>query len=229
MLKPIIMRYFQFHEGYKEHGMRSTLQKLNFRATEFVPVVKELTELKSKKDTLSQYGLHFMEISAANLPETNLQYPVKSRYYKFLRYTKKGYNVFAVVKGDELLGDVCYMTAEMSKRSPIEDLEWFRIQLKENEAYMFDMFINADHRGKKITDLLLSHALSTLRKKGKKRAYGYYDSANIPALWFHRMHGYKELQKIRIQQFILFKRVIENLSETTTKNVKTDKKVPVHR
>lgn len=221
MLKSLRMRYFQFYEGYKERGMRSTLQKLNFRATEFVPVVKELTELKSAKELLPQDGLHFMEISATNLPETNLKYPVKSRYYKFLRYTKKGYKVFAVVKGDELLGDVCYMTAEMSKRSPIEDLKWFRIQLKENEAYMFDMFINAEHRGNNVTDLLIRYALSTLRKKGKKRAYGYYDSDNIPALWFHRVHGYKELGKIKIQQFIVFKRVIDSLPDTTKRYEKT--------
>lgn len=213
MLKPILMRYFQFYEGYKEQGMSLTLQKTIFRATEFVPVVKDLTGLKSPKETLAQNGLHFIEISAADLPEMNLKYPVKSRYYKVLKYTKKGYKIFAVVKGDELLGDVCYMTDEMSKRSPIEDLDWFRIQLKANEAYMFDMFVNANHRGNDLAGLLLSHALSTLREKGKKRAYGYYDSGNIPALWFHRMHGYKELDRIKILQFIVFKKVIDSLGE----------------
>lgn len=207
MLNSFIMRYFQFQEEYKEHGIRATLEKFICRTTEFILVVKDLSNLKPAKDDLSIYGMRFMEISSDNLKTTALNYPVKSRYYKLSKYTKKGYKIFAILKGNELIADVCYITAKMSKLSPIEDLKWFKMQLKENETYMFDMFVKTGQRGSNVTNSLVNHALNALKEKAKLKVYGYYDSDNIPALWFHRMHGYKELEKIKTQQFFVFKRV----------------------
>lgn len=202
------MRLFQFYEESNEHGITSTLNKFVFRNTEFVVVAKDLTDLKPAQDSLLENGLRFLDISSENLKKTDIRYPVKSRYYKLLKYTEKGYHVFAVVKGDELIGDVGYMTDEMSRLTPIRDLKWFGIELGEREAYMFDMFVSAHQRENNVTNLLVSNALNALKEKGKLRAYGYYDSDNIPALWFHRMHGYKELDKVKIQQFFVFKRVV---------------------
>lgn len=116
--------------------------------------------------------------------------------------------MFAIVKGNELIGDVGYMTDTMSEHSSLKDLKRFGIELGGKDAYMFDMFVCPDQRGNNITNLLVSHALNALKEKGKERVYGYYDSDNVPALWFHRMHGYKEFDKVKIQQFLAFKRVL---------------------
>jgi hypothetical protein len=45
-----------------------------------------------------------------------------------------------------------------------------------------------------------------LRKKGFKKAYGYFYLKNIPALWMHRTLRWRELKHVRVTRFFIFRK-----------------------
>jgi GNAT superfamily N-acetyltransferase len=80
------------------------------------------------------------------------------------------------------------------------------IQLGEDEAYMFDMYVTPDSRGKVAAGYLLSNALQDLKDSGFTRVYGFYEKDNLPALWIHRLFGYRELGKRKVSRLLLYRK-----------------------
>jgi L-amino acid N-acyltransferase YncA len=58
------------------------------------------------------------------------------------------------------------------------------------------MYVRPEERGGGAVNYMLWKALNSLREEGFKRAYGYCAADNLPALWVHRIIGYKELDTI---------------------------------
>ena len=205
----IRMRYLQFCESCKSIGIISALKKLIVWKRQVILVVKNLETLKHIENK-SFEKLKFVEITKDNYDHFNLIYPVKSREYKMQKYLNDGFKAFIAVCGNELAGDVWYTTADASNTN-LSDLKWLNIQMTKNEAYMFDMFVNPDKRRHHVTDFIVNRSFIALKQKGYKRIYGYYDSDNVAALWFHRMHKYTELKKMTVKQTFLTKKVSTNI------------------
>lgn len=177
-----------------------------------VTVEKDLSSLPPPGDLFREAGLRLVAITPESVRQDGenqnvMSYPTKSksenRYAKAVNYLDKGYRGFALVRGNEVCGDIWYVGGRSDqKEAPHPDLKWLRIQCANDEVYAFDMHLYPEQRGKNMAVLLQSGALHELKRKGFKRAFGYYWAKYLPALWVHRTLQWKELGRIKVSRLL---------------------------
>ena len=157
----------------------------------------------SRTDDASSFG--FMVVDGANAAALECMNDTRSRRLKGTYNTGNGYYAYAVVSAGKIIGDIwCASPRSIRSDTVHPDLEWLGITCGDNDAYMFDMYVAPDSRGKVVTSLLLGGALAHLKEQGFHRVYGFYEKANLPALWTHRLFGYKELPNRKITRLLLY-------------------------
>lgn len=149
-------------------------------------------------------NLEFFVLEKENMDRMHFMFKVKSRRMKANYNINSGYILFIVVFNNEIIGDIWCAVPRKHGSLPVHpDLNFLRIQAGEKDVYMFDMYIFPKYRGNAISNYLMKKALFVLKEQGYSRVYGYYESDNLPAMWAHRVCGYKEMDKI-IRRRILF-------------------------
>ena len=167
----------------------------------------DLPALKQANKPDEAASLEFLVIDQGNADALACMNKIYSRRLKGTYNTRNGYYAYAVVLNGEIIGDIWCATPRSIKRDPIHsDLGWLGIKCGGNEAYMFDMYVSPDSRGKVVTSYLLGRALHHLKESGFDRIYGFYEKNNLPALWTHRLFGYSELPNRKITQVLLYKK-----------------------
>ena len=206
MITEIRIRFNQVLETWKEKGVFYLFNIYVFVNREIIPVVMDLNSLKPHALSAERGNFKLIEILKDRIENTRFVYPFKSRYLKMLRNLNKGYKGFAIVKGDEVIGDIWYVSVNnFGTRMKHPDLKLLDIHLNKNDVYMFDMYVKPEERGGGVVNFLLGSALNELKEKGFIKVYGYYMAHNIPALWVHRMLGYKEMKRLKWNRLILIK------------------------
>jgi GNAT superfamily N-acetyltransferase len=205
------IRWSQFLEEAKEKSFREAFLKSVSRYIQFnrivVPVYHNLLKLKQPTDATS--SLEFIVINEKNVDSIASMHKTASRKLKGVYRTRSGYYSYAVVSNGEIIGDIWCATPRNIRTDPIHpDLGWLGIKCGSNEAYMFDMYVPPDSRGKVITSFLLGSALSHLKEDGFDKVYGFYEKDNLPALWTHRLFGYTELGKRKIFRFLFYTKTV---------------------
>jgi GNAT superfamily N-acetyltransferase len=213
MLNIIRIRWNQFLEEAREKSFQVALQKSVAKCITtnqiVVPVYNDLSTLKRATKTEVAAALEFLVINKTNLESVSSMIKTNSRRLKVYRNTQSGYYAYAVVSRGEIIGDIWCATPRDIANDPIHsDLPWLGITCGENEAYMFDMFVIPDSRGKVITSYLLGNALNHLKEDGFDKVYGFYEKNNLPALWTHRLFGYCELGKRKSFRFLFYKSTV---------------------
>jgi GNAT superfamily N-acetyltransferase len=172
-----------------------------------VPVYNNLSSLKPMAKTEATAELTFIVVNQGNANAAASMHKTPSRSLKALHNTQAGYYAYAVVSNGEIIGDIWCASPREVQADPIHpDLPWLGITGTKNDAYMFDMYVIPDSRGKVITSFLLGNALSHLKDDGFERVYGFYEKSNLPALWTHRLFGYSELGKRKSIRFLFYKK-----------------------
>lgn len=206
MMKLVRVRVNQFLETWKTEGLSSVMKKAFFLHKEIIPAEKDLSLLPALKFSPKTSEIRFVEISPDYLMNKKFRYALKNRHLRVSKNFKKGYRGFAIIRGDEIVGDIWYCTREGSDRiyahPDLEWLEWVDIRLGPKDAYLFEMYVKTQERGGGIVNFMLWNALNSLKEKGFSRAYGYCTADNIPALWVHRILGYKELERIKMHRIL---------------------------
>jgi GNAT superfamily N-acetyltransferase len=205
------IRWNQFWEEVKEKSFQKALRKAASRCIMtnqvVVPVFNSLSKLKPAGKTEATSSLEFLVIKKENAESVASMIKTTSRRLKVIRNTQSGNYAYAVVSNGEIIGDIWCATPREVQTDPIHpDLPWLGITCGRNEAYMYDMFVIPDSRGKIITSFLLGSALSHLKEEGFDKVYGFYEKNNLPALWTHRLFGYSELGKRRSFRFLFYKK-----------------------
>lgn len=122
---------------------------------------------------------------------------------KALRYLESGFRGVAAVEGGRVIGAVWSVTRDESRLPWVHgDLRRLRVGLEAGEAYMFDMYIEPEHRGMALSTSLFRAAYAGLRARGFLKAKGYYAVNNLPALWMHRVLGYREVARVRVRRIL---------------------------
>lgn len=204
MIRTPQIRFYQILEACKAKSIYSALDSAFFNAKEAVSVEKELSSLKPLSLLKDYSEFTFMEI-LKDFPGKELVYPLKSRHLKMLRNLDGGYQGFAMVKGNEVVGDLwCFIPQATLRKKKHPDLEWLDIRLNDEEAYLFDLYVKPEARGKGLANLFLWKTLNLLKERGVTKVYGYYLKNNLPALWAHRIMGYKELKTVKRRRLMSF-------------------------
>jgi GNAT superfamily N-acetyltransferase len=201
------MKYLQFREHAQEHGLLSALWFTLYKTEEVVPVEKDLSELKPLKEPKGG-GLQLLDLGPENFAACGLDYPLESRRERAARYFRRGYRNIAMARDGKVVGDVWYVSPGTARTRRIHPhVRWFGLDLRDDEVYMFDMRVHSDERGGGLATYFMGSALRHLREKGVRKAYGYFAAKNTPALWVHRLLGWRERPRFALQRFFLYERV----------------------
>jgi GNAT superfamily N-acetyltransferase len=204
MVDRIAIIALQFIENVKSSGFRSALRKTVFIDAEMVPVVKDLENSPPPAGPQQGKPFKFVELTKETLPRFNYAYRFKSRFLKVRRNISQGYRAIAVVSGNFVIGDIWYVTWETTKHPRLhEDVDLLFLQPGEKDVYMFDLFVDPCERGKNTGAALMTDALCRLSERGYKKAYGYFDAKNFPALWVHRVLKFNELDRVLFSRYFL--------------------------
>jgi len=206
MMREAQIRFYQVFEAWRAKSISSALNNAFFTGKEAVSVEKDLSSLKPLSLLKDHREFTFMGILKDPPGKEPLVYPLKSRCLKMLRNLDRGYQGFAIVNGNEVVGDLwCFTPQTVLKGKNHPDLEWLDIHLNEKEAYLFDLYVKPEERGKGLVNLFLWKTLNALKEKGVTKVYGYYLTDNLPALWVHRIMGYKELKRVKRRRLMSFR------------------------
>ena len=209
MMNIIRIRWNQFIEEARDKSPKEALRKAVSMCVHLnrvvVPVFNDLSAVKQAGKPEDTASLQFLIVDKWNVDSLAGLNQTTSRRLKGAYNTESGYYAYAVLSGGKIVGDIWCATPKNVKRAPIHpDLGWLDINCCENEAYMFDMYVSPDSRGKVITTYLLANALNDLKQNGFDRVYGFYEKSNLPALWTHRLFGYTELPNRNISKILLY-------------------------
>jgi GNAT superfamily N-acetyltransferase len=93
---------------------------------------------------------------------------------------------------------------DLIKFQEFTSVTWLRIRL-----YAFHIFVAPAERKIGISSAFQNNATLVLRSKGYTKAYGYYFSDYIPAIWCTRVtNKWKEVRAARVSRFLVFTRVV---------------------
>jgi GNAT superfamily N-acetyltransferase len=204
MLSLMRNRFFQFLEHWRQKGLLSALLFVIYKEEEAVPVVKDLKQLPPVK--VPQEGFRLVDVTPETFPALALVYPLRSRRERTGKYFRRGYRALAMVgEGNKVVGDLWYVSRGSARTSKIHPhVRWFGLDLSEDDVYMFDMHVVSDQRGGGLATYFLKSALHHLHSGGYERAYGYFAAQNTPALWVHRLIGYRELPHFLVRRVFFY-------------------------
>ncbi len=197
------IKYLQFIEQCRKDNFfaacGSALGKSLYKSVEFVPAEKDLESLLDIPSP-GDDAFEFVEVGPENF--SALAFPKVSRYEYAKNYFRKGYRMIAMVHDGIVVGDIWYVDRKMARQRTIHsDLVSFKVELRDDEVYLFDMYLNAGTRGGGQATYFHGSVLKSMRERGFRKAYGSYEIGNIPAMWMHRLIGYRELPHLELRRF----------------------------
>lgn len=197
------LRVLQFRERVRERGLADTCLFALYRSETAVPVEKDLAALRPIPGPPLP-GLRLVEVAAGSAAP-GLAHRDASRAARAERYFRRGYRNVVLARGGEAIGDVWYVGPRTARTREIHrHLGWFGIELGPDDVYLFDMHLTAAERGGGLATRFMSSVLHHLRDGGARRAFGYFDARNTPALWVHRLIGFRELPRVVIRKVLVF-------------------------
>ncbi|WP_225071404.1 hypothetical protein [Desulfuromonas sp. CSMB_57] len=209
MRELMMTKYYQFLEHWHQFGFFSALKISLYKQEEMVPAERDLHSLPAlKKSSLA--NLDILDLGEQEYHFMDLKYTLRSRRERARYYFKRGYRTFVMVEGKRVVGDLWYVTPKISLLPFVHPhVKWFGLNLGDNEAYLFDMQVDVGQRGSGLSTAFHGRVLEILRDQGFHKAYGCYVTKNIPALWMHRMIGYKELPHCIVRRYLFFETAME--------------------
>jgi hypothetical protein len=176
-----------------------------------VVVEKDLSTMQPAQEVRLPPTMTLVEISRDMIgieahDRSRIRYPTVNdfdgRRQKALRYFARGYRGIALVKDNQIIGDIWYVCASPGKATTEHpDLKWLGIRCNPNEVYAFDMFIYPQNRGDNLATVLQNGAFHEIRKAGFLKVFGYYWANYLPALWVHRMVKWKNIRRVTVSRF----------------------------
>jgi len=209
MIDVITMRSVQIYEFIKLNGFRTLLKEVVYWRRKAIVMMIDLDGVHDRSDQLRRLGMELIEVTQEILTGKKYHFAIKNRYLKALHYLEKGYGGQAIAKKDEIIGDIWHFSPRKSSNAPKHpDLDWLGIELSEDDAYCWDLFVMPTERGNNVSGILQNNAVYSLKQNGLKRAYGFCWADNVPAVWNARVvNKWKDIKTLKVSRFLFFKHV----------------------
>jgi hypothetical protein len=222
----------QISEFIEDKGWKSFIQEVLYFNRKAILVEKNLSEAVNRIDFLRNQNIQFIEITPETFTRDRYTFYSKNRMFKALHYLKNGYCGHAIAKENTIIGDMWYFALKNnvlhSHKCP--DIQWLNFELTEDTVYSFDIYVVPTERGNNLSAALQSTAMYSLFEKGYTKAYAYYWSDNIPAVWNTRViNKWNELRPVTVSRFLWRKKLamsklqIKNLSNLLRKGIVDEK------
>ncbi len=207
ILNYCIRPFLQILELIKTIGLVSTFNEIFYLNREAIVTEKDLRSLKPMSHSLSESNSEIIEINKNNFEKLHLKYTLRSRYLKALSNLNKGYESFAIVRGNEVLGDVWYATSANSKQTSIHpDIKWLGIDFGGKDVYAYDVYVKTEERENLLSVSLYSATLHRFREKGFVKVYGYAWADNTPSLFLSKLFRFKELKRVKLHRLLFIRK-----------------------
>ena len=210
-VKPVLMRAVQIYEFILSQGWNAFFKEVLYWNRKATVVEKDLSEARFREEIFRDANVEFVELHPETFSKCKFVYVFKNRYLKAMHYFGRGYGCHALLRGNEVIGDIWYYAPrESNGPSDHADLHWLGITLDLDSVYSFDIYFVPAERGKNLSAALQSSSMYALHQKGYKKAIAYYWVDNIPAVWITRViNRWREMKEIAVSRFFLFRRVAE--------------------
>jgi ribosomal protein S18 acetylase RimI-like enzyme len=206
-----ILPFVQILDSFKTEGFVSTFHEIFYLNREAIIIEKDLSSLSTQMSYKMPSNMQFLEISKHNFEEINPKYFFKSRYLKALKNLDDGYSSFAVMKGDEVIGDIWFASITYSRQSTIHsDLKLYEIDIGEKDVYLYDLYTKHEERKNFVGFFLLDAVFHSFRERGFEKVYGYVFADNPPALLIYKEFSLKHLKKVKMRRFLFYEKNISS-------------------
>ena len=197
-------------DSIKEYGIRDTISEMfYFKGKDAVLMYCDLTKTKEPKDLSKEKSIRFLIVNKQNFDSLNLTYMLKNRYLKAVKNLNRGYTGYCIAKGNRVVGDLWTSFRSKPNVEVHPDLRQLAFDINDLEVYGFDMYLAKNERGNSSTaSLLLGGMLYDLKQKGFQKVKCYVMSNRIPAMWIHRVFGFKEFGRMGCKRFLVFRKFI---------------------
>lgn len=158
---------------FRQEGLRDALREAVYFKRIMVAVAKDLEAGPS----LMNPPLRTIIVNGQNY----------GRYKKYpgignvLHHCRRGACALLLFRDMDLLG---YQLWTMDKN--FADLKKLGLALKDNEAYLFDLFVYPRYRGTAVPKIIATETFNHLVSRGIDKICGFYFKDNFKALWWHK-------------------------------------------
>ncbi len=112
-------------------------------------------------------------------------------------YLKNGYHAFVASRAGVPIGLMWWVDERIPAARTHPHLRRFSIHLGSRDAYLFDYFIPAGHRGGGNANEFLTKIEAAMGRLGYQRLFGSVDVDNKQARWLYSLHGWEDVRRFR--------------------------------
>jgi len=108
-------------------------------------------------------------------------------------FQKKGYLSFWILSGRCVVGFVCFASGDYY----VKDMA-LQLHLEKEEILLYGIFVEAAHRRKVTSGILMEEALLYLKAQGYFRVVAHIDLKNIPSLRYAKSNKFSEARRWKV-------------------------------
>src|SRR3989304_4619039 len=150
-VKPVHMRAVQIYEFIMSNGWNAVFKEVIYWNRKATVVEKDISEARFREEIFRDANVEFVELHPETFSKRKFVYVFKNRYLKAMHYFGRGYGCHALLRGNEVIGDIWYYAPrESNGLSDHADLHWLGITLGLDSVYSFDIYFLPAERGKNL-------------------------------------------------------------------------------
>ncbi len=201
MLVTILSRLYQIKELYQGNNLRSILGELIFYNRKAIVFEKDLSVHLANPGPFID-GYKVVDITLDTFNKYKKSYILKHRYLKAITNLRKGYNGFAILKDDKIIGDLWYYFQKGTKHIQVHpDIKWLHLLFSSSDVYLFDILVLPEQRIKNLSGKFYNYILLKLKEKEFEKALSFVWADNLPPIWMHRMTKWNEVFRVQVHRF----------------------------
>jgi len=120
---------------------------------------------------------------------------------RYLSYLDNHYHGALAELDGKIIGGVWWFDHRLDQVDIHPHLVRYKLNLKPGEVWSFDLFILSQDRGSGISNDFFKLFRKYLRNAEYTRLYGHVSSSNLPAVWLHKLQGYKPVKTVKSHLF----------------------------
>lgn len=121
---------------------------------------------------------------------------LRRQWSKCASYFDNGYHALLAEVDGRIVGHIWWHDHRVPPGSVHPHLVRFGLELEPGQVWGFDLYLLEDARGGGASNDFFALFRRHLRELGYERVYGHVDAANTPAVWLHKLQGYKKVKAI---------------------------------
>jgi ribosomal protein S18 acetylase RimI-like enzyme len=194
-----LQRFAETKQAYGlTHALRALLARLAtaLYSDERHLIIAKRIDAQPGPGTTDEFTIHSLESRSdlARVATVSDHHLLRQRTRVFL---ESGYSAqFACSADGAPVGHLWCAAGNIARDH--SDVVLHRIDLADDEAYVFSLFVTPAGRGERIAPALLRQTEAALRARGYRRMVGWVDARNRPARWFFSTSGFEVTETVRI-------------------------------